>query len=169
MTSQDTQAHDTLWKLIKETRFAMLTHRDADGQLHSQPLTMQNRELDAGGALYFFVSRSSHLARRVAADAQVNLAYANTDDDSYVSISGAARLSEDRARITQLWSPAAKAWFPGGQDDPDLALLVVQPDHAEYWNVKESKIAQVLKMAKAAITGKPPTQMGEHREVGMAK
>jgi general stress protein 26 len=161
--------HDTLWDLIKKTRFGMLTHRDADGQLHSQPLTTQNRELAANSALYFFISRSSHLARRVAADGLVNIAYANTDDDCYVSVSGAARISDDRAMITQLWSPAAKAWFPGGQDDPDLALLAVQPDHAEYWNVKESKIAQVLKMAKAAITGKPPVTLGEHREVDLAK
>ncbi|MGE0331098.1 MAG: pyridoxamine 5'-phosphate oxidase family protein [Ramlibacter sp.] len=67
-----------------------------------------------------------------------------------------------------MWSPAAKARFPGGQDDPDLALLAVQSGHAEYWNVKESKIAQVLKMARAAITGKPPTSLGEHREVNLA-
>ncbi len=161
--------HDTLWDLIKKTHFGMLTHRDADGQLHSQPLTTQNRSLEHGGALYFFISRSSHLARRVAADGLVNLAYANTDDDCYVSVSGMARLSDDRDTIAQLWSPAAKAWFPGGQDDPDLALLAVQPDHAEYWNVKESKIAQVLKMATAALTGKPPTSLGEHRAVDLAK
>lgn len=167
--TQNDKAHETLWELIKKTRFAMLTHRDADGQLHSQPLTTQNRSLDQGEPLYFFISRSSHVAQRIAADAQVNLAYANTDDDSYVSVSGTARLSDDRARIAELWSPAAKAWFPGGQDDPDLALLAVQPDHAEYWNVKESKIAQVLKMAKAALTGQPPRNLGEHRELDMAR
>ena len=161
--------HDTLWDLIKKTRFGMLTHRDADGQLHSQPLTTQNRSLEHGGALYFFISRSSHLARRVAADGLVNLAYANTDDDCYVSVSGMARLSDDRDTVAQLWSPAAKAWFPGGQDNPDLALLAVRIRHAEYWNVKESKIAQVLKMATAALTGKPPTSLGEHRAVDLAK
>ena len=58
--------HDTLWDLIKKTQFGMLTHRDADGQLHSQPLTTQNRDLAAGSPLYFFISRSSHLARRVS-------------------------------------------------------------------------------------------------------
>jgi general stress protein 26 len=167
--SEPENTHDTLWNLIKKTRFGMLTHRDADGQLHSQPLTTQNRDLAADGALYFFVSRSSHLCQCVAADGRVNLAYANTDDDCYVSVSGVARIEDDRTLIAQLWSPFAKAWFPGGQDDPDLALLAVQPDHAEYWNVKESKIAQVLKMAKAAITGKPPTNLGEHREVDLAK
>ena len=163
------ETHETLWQLIKETRFCMLAHRDADSHLHSQPLTTQNRDLEPGGPLYFFVSRTSHLARRIAADAHVNLAYANTDDDTYVSIAGLAHLSDDRQRIQRLWSPAAKAWFPGGVDDPDLALLEVDPDHAEYWNVKESKLLQVFKMAKAALTGKPPTNLGEHREVDMAK
>jgi hypothetical protein len=33
--------------------------------------------------------------------------------------------------------------------------------------VKSSKLVQLYKMAKAAITGKPPTDMGEHAEVKM--
>jgi hypothetical protein len=37
---------------------------------------------------------------------------------------------------------------------------------AEYWDVNDSKMVQMLKMAKAAVTGKPPTDMGEHRKVG---
>ncbi|MEP7141150.1 MAG: general stress protein, partial [Caldimonas sp.] len=36
-----------------------------------------------------------------------------------------------------------------------------------YWDVKESKIVQLLTMAKAAVTGKPPTGLGEHGEVRM--
>jgi hypothetical protein len=39
--------------------------------------------------------------------------------------------------------------------------------HANYWDVKESKIVQLFKMAMAAATGKPPVSMGEHAEVRM--
>lgn len=167
MTDQD-MTHYTLWTLIKNTRFCMLTHRDADGQLHSQPLTTQNKSFDEGSPLYFFIAGSSHLAKRIAADDHVNVAYANTDDDSYVSVSGSASLSSDKTLKEQLWSPAVRAWFPGGLDDPDLALLTVWPHHAEFWNVKESKLMQVLKMAKAAVTGKPPVDLGEHQKVNVA-
>jgi len=64
-----------------------------------------------------------------------------------------------------LWSAAAKAWFPGGVDDPDLQLLRVQVQHAEYWDVKESRMVQLFKMAKAVVTGERPRGMGEHRDV----
>ena len=60
----------------------------------------------------------------------------------------------------------AQAWFAGGPADADLALVCVRIIHADYWNVKESKVTQLLKMATAAATGKPP-KMGEHGEVRM--
>ena len=61
----------------------------------------------------------------------------------------------------------AEAWFPGGAADADLALVCVKIVHANYWDVKESKIVQLYQMAKAAVTGKPPTSLGEHAEIRM--
>ena len=82
-------------------------------------------------------------------------------------MSGTAAVVEDMAKKQQLWSKMAEAWFPGGVDDPDLALVRVRITHANYWDVKESKIVQLYEMAKAAITGKPPTDLGEHAEIRM--
>jgi len=158
-------SHDKLWKLIKDIRFGMFTHRHSDGALHSHPLTTQNKTLAADGKLFFFVSRKSEIAQRVKADGSVNVAYADPGADSYVSVTGTARDSEDKAKIAELWNKAAEAWFPGGQNDPDLQLLEVQIHEAEYWDVTDSKMTQLFKMAKAAVTGKPPTNLGEHREV----
>jgi general stress protein 26 len=159
--------HDTLWTLIKDMKFGMFTHRHADGMLHSHPLTTQNKSMDEGAMLYFFVPRSGEIAQRVQADGKVNVAYANPADDCYVSVAGQASALEDQAKKEALWSPMAKAWFPGGATDPNLCLLAVKIDHAEYWDVKESKMVQLAKMAKAAVTGKPPN-MGEHRELNMS-
>lgn len=161
----NTAAHETLWKLIKDIRFGMLTHRTSTGMLHAHPLTTQNRKLDEQSELYFFISKSGELYERLLTDGEVNVSYANPDDDSYVSLSGQARFVEDWGQKEALWSPMAKAWFPGGVSDPDLALLVVRIRHAEYWDVDESKMVQIFKMAKAAITGEPPRELGEHKEV----
>lgn len=168
-TTQSTTAteHKKLWDLIKDIRFGMLTHRHANGMMHSQPLTTQNKNMDEGNKLYFFVSRSSEIARHVVQDDNVNVAYADPGDDSYVSVSGKALILEDMARKEALWTPMAKAWFPGGPADPDVALLEVLISHAEYWDVKESKMVQVAKMLTAAVTGKPPEKMGEHKELRM--
>ena len=157
--------HEVLWDLIKETRFCMLSHRHADGSLHSHPLTTQNKELGADGALYFFVSRSSEVGQRVQQDGNVNLAYANPGKDTWVSVTGTARVLDDLAKKKELFNPIAKAWFPGGVEDPDMELVEVKIDEAEYWNVKENKLLQLLKMGKAAVTDTRPKKMGEHEEV----
>jgi general stress protein 26 len=166
MTSSSSDTQHTLWDLIKDTRFGMFTHRHGDGMLHSHPLTTQNKSMDEGSVLYFFVPHSGEVAQRIQSDGKVNVAYANPDKDSYVSVSGNATVVDDQAKKESLWSSMAQAWFPGGPTDPNLALLEVQIDEAEYWNVKESKMMQLAKMAKAAATGKPPS-MGEHEKVNM--
>jgi len=161
----DTKHHEVLWDLIKETRFCMLAHRHTDGTLHSHPMTTQNKSLDEDGRLYFFVARTSEVGRRLQEDGNVNLAYANPSKDTWVSVTGSASVLEDRQKKEELFNSMAKAWFPGGVDDPNLELVEVRIDEAEYWNVKENKLLQLLKMGKAAATGKPPAGMGEHAEV----
>ena len=162
--SKTESPHDTLWQLIKDMKFAMFTHRHADGQLHAHPLTTQNRSLDEKGTLYFFVSKATELGQRVRADGNVCVTYGDPGKDTWVSISGTATVSEDKELIKRLYNPLVKAWFPGGLDDPNLELLEVKIGHAEYWNIKESKMTQLLKMATAAVTGTPP-KLGDHKEV----
>jgi general stress protein 26 len=166
MNTTDEQAR--LWDLIKDTRFGMLTHRHDDGQLHSHPLTTQNKKVDEGRTLYFFIPKDGDIARHVVDDPSVNVAYANTDADSYVSVSGQASLVEDQAMKEELFTTMAKSWFPQGASDPNLGLLAVRIVDAEYWDVDDSKMVQLFKMAKAAVTGKPPTNLGEHRKVDVA-
>ena len=165
--SQPTDEH-TLWTLIKDIKFGMLTHRHSDGHLHSTPLTTQNKADDEGTALYFFISRKSEIAPCIANDSNVNVAYAHPGDDRYVSVSGNASIVEDQAKKDYLFTSFAKAWFPGGATDPDMALLQINIGHAEYWDVKESKMMQLAKMAKAAITGEPPEKMGDHKEMNLS-
>ena len=157
-------SHEVLWDLIKDTRFCMLSHRHGDGSLHSHPLTTQNKALDEGAMLYFFVSKSTELGQRLRQDGNVNLSYANPKDDTWVSVTGTARIREDLEKKNELFNTMAKAWFPNGPEDPDMELVEVKIDEAEYWNVKENKLLQLLKMGKSAVTGNPP-KMGEHREV----
>jgi general stress protein 26 len=141
----------------------MLTHRHPGGMLHAHPLTTQNQSLE-DAVLYFFVSKKTELGRRLQQDGNVNVSYADPAKDSYVSIAGQARIGNDASTKERLFNAMAKAWFPGGPSDPDLELVEVQIHHAEYWDVKQSKVTQLYKIAKAAVSGEPP-QMGEHRTV----
>ena len=156
-----------LWELVKDIRFAMFTTRHSNGHLHSRPMTTQNSNLDEDSNLWFFMSRKGEPVADLSADATVNVTYADPGEDSYVSVSGTAVVVEDMAKKQQLWSKLTEAWFPGGPADPDLALVCVKISHASYWDVEESKVVQLYEMAKAAITGKRPTDLGEQVEIRM--
>lgn len=164
----ESKHHEVLWDLIKDTRFCMLSHRHADGSLHSHPLTMQNRSLPEGNpSIYFFVSAKTEVGQRLRADGNVNLSFANVKDDTWVSITGTATVLEDAQKKKELFDVIDKAWFDSPQD-PSLELVEVRIDEAEYWNVKENKLLQLLKMGKAAATGTRP-KMGEHAELHFQK
>ncbi|MDB5806032.1 MAG: ral stress protein [Betaproteobacteria bacterium] len=158
---------ETLWDLIKDIKFAMLTTSHANGHLHSRPVTTMNKSIDHDDTLWFFISRTSEPALDTARAPQVNLAYAHPGKDSYVSVSGTASIVEDAAKKKQLWSKPVQAYFPSGETDPDLALLCVRISHAHYWDVKENKLTQLYEMTKAAMTGKRPG-IGTEGEVRVA-
>ena len=159
--------HDLLWHMIKDIRFAMLTHRHADGSLHAHPLTLQNRSLDEQGLLYFFVARPTEVGQRLQSDGNVNLSFVDPGQDIYVSVAGHASVSDDLAMKKRLFNALDRGWFPGGADDANLELVVVRIVHAEFWDVRESKLTQLLKIATAAATHQQ-AHVGEHRELNIA-
>ena len=140
-----------LGALIKKMKFAMLTTLDEDGTLRSRPMATQEVEFD--GTLWFFTRASAPKVGEVEKEHQVNVAYAEPNDQTYVSVSGRANVVRDKAKAEELWNPALKAWFPKGLDDPDLALLKVEVDKAEYWDTPGSAVVHALGFVKATLTG----------------
>ena len=163
--NENDAGRDKLWKMIKDIKFAMFTTRHGNGHLHARPMTTQNKALDADDSLWFFMSRKGDPVDDLRSEPQVAVIYADPSADTYVSVSGTAAVSEDGAKKKQLWNKMTEAWFPGGPDDPDVALVQVRIVHANYWDVKDSKLVQLYAMAKAVVSGKPPTDLGEHGEV----
>jgi general stress protein 26 len=150
-------------KLVEEIRIAMMTTVDEQGNLVSRP--MASLQMDEAGTIWFFTKRSSPKVDQIDNnDHRVNLAFASVSDASYVSVSGTAQELDDRAKVNELWNPQAKAWFPEGKDDPELILLKVHTDMAEYWDSNDSKMVRFFQQATAVITGNPP-KMGENEKV----
>jgi general stress protein 26 len=155
-----------LFEMIKDVETAMMTTVDDDGALRSRP--MGNQQTDAfDGVLWFFTRASSHKVLEVQETDEVNVAYASPGKHTYVSVSGRARLVRDRSKARQLWSSSLKTWFPDGLDDPDLALLRVDVEKAEYWDAPSSTMLHLFGMAKAALTGKP-SEGGENKKLKLA-
>ena len=155
-----------LAELIKDIRIAMLTTVADDGSLRSRPMATQNTPFQ--GTLWFFTRASSHKVEEVDRHVGVNLSYADPGSNTFVSVSGKAQLVRDAAKAQELWNPILRAWFPDGLNDPDLALLQVYVEQAEYWDSPSSKLVQLAGFVKAVATGKSyQPGPGEHGTVQM--
>ncbi|MBC7901009.1 MAG: pyridoxamine 5'-phosphate oxidase family protein [Saprospiraceae bacterium] len=150
-----------LKELTEDIDFCMLTTMDG-GHLRSRPMSTQDFDFD--GDLWFFTSDNTHKVEEIEKDNRVNVAYSKPDDNTYVSVSGRAEMSKDRAKIEEYWSPILKAWFPEGLDDPHLCLLKVSVEHAEYWDAPSSKLVEIFGFVKALATGQEASY-GENKKI----
>ncbi|MET0581925.1 MAG: pyridoxamine 5'-phosphate oxidase family protein [Pseudoxanthomonas sp.] len=142
-----------LANLIKDVEIAMLTTTQADGKLVSRPLGTQQVEFD--GDLWFATGADSEKVAEIKANPRVNVAYASASQNTYVSVSGKASIVADRAKIEELWSPAMKIFFPEGKDDPNLRLIRVRAESAEYWDGPGTAIGKALYLLVASVSDDP--------------
>ena len=162
---QDTrqEAIKKLNDLIEGIDFAMLTTIDG-GVLRSRPMSTQEFEFD--GDLWFFTSSKTHKIEEIEKDNRVNVSYAAPDDNTYISVSGTAEIVKDQEKIDEYWNPILKAWFPEGKDSPDLVLLKVKVEQAEYWDSPSSTIVQIAGFLKAIATGES-ADGGENEKISL--
>ena len=150
---------DRAWELAEKIQFALFT--TWDGQKQAQwPLTA-HADKDAE-RFYFLVGQSSGKYGHLDQFPAVTLGFADAGDNKYVVINGHAAISNDRAKIKELFSPFAKAWWDSA-DDPDIRLLTVVPGEAEIWDLPNKLIAAAIMLTAAATGGKPA--VGDHGEV----
>lgn len=139
--------------LIKDVEVAMFTTTGVDRRLYSRPLATQQVTFD--GDLWFVITADSPKVAEIALDPRVNVAYASPSKNTYVSVAGRARVVDDRAKIEALWSPAMKLFFPGGKDDPNLRLIQVRADSAEYWDGPGTLLGTALSFVLSAVQDEP--------------
>ncbi|MFG1882086.1 pyridoxamine 5'-phosphate oxidase family protein [Micromonospora sp. NPDC049102] len=149
-------------ELIRAARICMLTTIGLDGRQVSRPMGLQEADFD--GDLWFFAYADSAKMRQIRVNPEVNVAFSDQKNNAWVSISGTASESSDTERAKRLWNPLLRAWFPDGLDTPGLTLVKVHASSAEYWDSPSSAVVNLLGLAKAAVTGRPPSA-GENHEV----
>ncbi|MGK6321137.1 pyridoxamine 5'-phosphate oxidase family protein [Sphingomonas sp. DT-204] len=126
----------TFWKKVADSPFVMigLMHDER----HSEPLTAQLDE-DQVDTLFFFAGRDNRLAPGGMAMAQ----FVSKGHDFFACLMGEVRQDNDRAIVDRLWNNQVEAWFPGGKDDPNLALYRFGIDSAEMWEADMSLSGRV--------------------------
>jgi general stress protein 26 len=149
-------------ELIKDIRVAMLTTVEEDGSLRSRPMAAPKMAFQ--GELWFFTSADAPKVAESQQHRQVNVSFADPERHDYVSVSGSTSLVYDRQKMEELWSPWFSVWFPQGLKDPNLALLKVDVEKAEYWDAPSSTMVHLYGVVKATLTGKAP-RAGEHAKL----
>jgi general stress protein 26 len=148
-------------EMIKDIQMAMLTTVGTDGPLHSRPMATQQTPFE--GELLFLTGADTGKVHEIEDDQEVALTYVDPKH-TFLTLSGRASISNDRALIEKLWNPTYKAWFPEGKEDPAIRVLRVVVDQAEYWDAPANAIVRNVKILARAVSG-GKTSVGEHARV----
>lgn len=157
-----------LFDHIDDIEIAMLTTRRADGHLESRAMATQKRS--SGADLWFVTTEGSRKLRDIAADPHVNLSYYKDRTREWVSVSGIASISRDRAKVRDLYAADWKAWFPdegdarhGTPDDPRMVLIGVDVHAAVFLEVNKPQPVVLFEVIKGWLTGEMPDVGEMHR------
>ncbi|HZF63477.1 MAG TPA: pyridoxamine 5'-phosphate oxidase family protein [Chitinophagaceae bacterium] len=146
------EALEKLKKLVEEINICMFITNTRGDQEHTRP--MATIEVEENGLLWFYTDVRSIKVEEVTMQREVHLVYAHPGKSSYLDVWGSAEIVTDRQQVIDKWSPVVKAYFPDGANDPNLALLKVQPVEAYYWEAESGKMIHFLKMAASVVVGK---------------
>lgn len=137
--TNDREAAATVRELIKDIEVAMLTTISEEG-LVSRPMKTQEVEFD--GDLWFLTKKDTGKFHELLRNSQVNVAYAGK---SFVSIRGRAEIVDSTDKLKQFWSASYEKILDTSADDPNLVLIKVEAETAEYWDVgNKFKMAKFL-------------------------
>jgi general stress protein 26 len=161
MATDNAQNVGRVWDLMKKIGFAMLVTHDGD-KVRARPMSAYLER--ASNAIFFLTDARRHKDEEIARNPNVSVSFADAGEQKYVSVTGTAVVSNDRAKIKQLFSTPAKAWWDSAED-PNIRVISIAPDDAEFRDTPGSVISYV-KMAAAAMTGSRP-DIGENRKVAM--
>lgn len=168
------ELNDKAWKLAEKIRVGLFNTWDGTQQ-RVRPLsaTVDRDE----HAIYFLIgidggttlaeatgAPALTLAQQIERFPRVSVSFADQSSSDYAVIAGDAEVTNDRAKIKELWTPFAKAWWDG-PEDPNIRLVTVHPENAELWEGPNKLVAYAVMLTAAATGAKPP--VGDHGAVRM--
>ncbi|MDY6054985.1 pyridoxamine 5'-phosphate oxidase family protein [Micrococcus sp.] len=145
---------------VEKAGVVMLTTAEQDGTLVSRPMGVQQVEQETG--VIWFLTRAAADAAQDADGRPVNVTVA--EKGFWASVAGTGTVIRDEARKKEYWSPASEAFFGEGAspEDPQIVLVRVQAESAEYW--ASGAASTLVEIVKAKVTG-GTARPGEHETV----
>lgn len=118
----------------------------------SRPMNVQ--KIDDDGNLWFLSSNDSYKNSEIQNDSAVDLYFQGSAHSDFLHLIGNATISQDKAKIKELWKPILKTWFTEGENDPRISVIKVAPSNGYYWDNKHGNMVAGVKMLIGAAIGK---------------
>jgi general stress protein 26 len=150
MMTTEAKITDRFWEELQAKPMVMLgIVGNRDG--HTQPMTAQFE--GRLGPIWFFAGKDDDLYHLAGSGARAIMSYTAPGHDLYASVHGPVFQEDNRKVVDRFWTPLLAAWYKGGKDDPNLALLRFEPESAKIWLAEASfgtMVKSLFKGPKAA-------------------
>ena len=118
--------------LINQIDICLFATRGDDGQLHSRQMS-NNGQVEWDGQSWFFAPTDGRLVTELRADPAAVAAYRAEGGFAFVSVSGRATIETDPELKERYWLDDLERWFPNGPADPNVALIRLDAEEAQWW------------------------------------
>jgi general stress protein 26 len=128
------------WKAL-EFDMTMMLGLDGVEDGHVRPMTAQFE--NEKSQVWFFAAKDNLLVQKLGSGSRAIATFASKGHDLFASVKGNLTLDNDRGVIDRLWNKHVAAWYEGGKDDPNLALIRFDAETAEIWENGSSIVAGI--------------------------
>lgn len=137
-----------------------VTENLTPGSSGARPMTV--RKVDDEGALWFLSAIDTHKDQELLKDPRVTLYFQDAENSDFLELRGRASISQDHAKIDELWDSELRDWFPEGPDDAGITVIKVLPETGHYWDTHGSRFANGVKMLLGSfLLQDPPSHVSE--------
>ena len=147
---------EEFWDRLEDIRTGMMAAAGA----RAVPMSHYVDDDDPAPVIWFITAKDTDLAKSATKGATAEYIVSSNDEALYARIDGRISLSNDAAKLDELWNGVAAAWFEDGQQDKDVQLIRFDLTEAEVW-VTGGSLKFLYEVAKAHLTDSKP-DMGDH-------
>ena len=135
---------------------------DGSGQ-HMQPMTPYFDRIE--GKIWFITSRDTDLVSAVGQGGSAMFTFVGKKNDYYACMRGDITVRHDEAKLDEIWSVVAAAFFDDGRRDPEVTLLCLDLRDAAIWATDGNPFHFGLEIAKANMDRDRKPDLGKHVKV----
>lgn len=149
---------EEFWDRLEDINAGML---GVAPEMRFMPMSHNVDDDDPANVLWFITAKGTDLTQSLTGGAQDGV-YIVSDGGKalYARINGRLSLSDDRAKLDELWNAVAASWFEDGKQDEDVQLVRMDLTEAEVW-ATGGTLSFLYQIAKSKVTGEKP-DMGDH-------